>query len=96
VSWDDDDWYPAEMEGPEWVMPAEADCPACPCHTLRVCERKLWHLARPEHEGCPCEAAAIAADTTPATREVTITLGGRHPHRGRGQAPAVGFGAGFS
>ncbi|MFB7475577.1 hypothetical protein [Kitasatospora sp. NPDC056184] len=89
-----DGWYPAELDGPEWVRPAEPDCPDCPCHTLRVCVGKVWHLAWPRHEGCPCEKAAVAADTPPATRQVTVTVGGV-TRTVTAQAPTVGFGAGL-
>jgi len=87
-------WYPQELDGPQWAAPAPPDCPACPCHTLRVCQGRLWHRAQPRHEGCPCEAAAVAADTPPATRQVTITLAGT-TRTLTAQAPATGPGAGL-
>ncbi|MFF2653579.1 hypothetical protein [Streptomyces sp. NPDC058045] len=90
----DDDWYPPHLDGPEWVVPQPADCPNCPCHTARVCQGRLWHRAWPQHRGCPCEAAAVAADTPPATRTLTISLGGI-TRTVTAQAPAVGVGAGF-
>lgn len=52
-------------DGHKWMKPAPDDCPDCPCHTLRVCERKLWmHAKQPMNPDgsifrapCPCEAA---------------------------------------
>ncbi|KJS52150.1 hypothetical protein VM98_33210, partial [Streptomyces rubellomurinus subsp. indigoferus] len=86
--------YPAGREGREWGRRAEPDGPDCPCHTLRVCLGKGWHLARPRHEGCPCEAAAVAAETPTATRQFTITLVGV-TGTVAAQATTVGFGAGL-
>ncbi|MFF0626737.1 hypothetical protein [Streptomyces sp. NPDC004296] len=89
-----DTWFPEAPDGHEWVNPAKADCPHCPCHTVRVCEQKAWHRSIPRHEGCPCEAAAIAADTPPATRTVTIAVAGV-TREVTAEAPTVGIGAGL-
>jgi hypothetical protein len=89
-----DTWFPEAPDGHEWINPAATDCPNCPCHTRRVCEGKAWHRSMSRHEGCPCEKTAIAADTSPATRTVTITVAGVS-RTVTAEAPTVGIGAGM-
>ncbi|MBW1600877.1 hypothetical protein JJV70_01920 [Streptomyces sp. JJ66] len=63
--WIEDASIPAP-DGHYWARPAPDDCPGCPCHTARVCDRRDWTRAsRPTHpdgtpytEPCPCEHTA--------------------------------------
>lgn len=59
----------ASLEAPDghrWERPAPEDCPHCPCHTARVCDRRLWSMATPPTnpdgtaylQPCPCQEAA--------------------------------------
>ncbi|MFD5506811.1 hypothetical protein ACFWIB_03425 [Streptomyces sp. NPDC127051] len=90
----DHGWLPEAPDGHEWVRPRPADCPNCPCHTALVCQGKAWHWSYPRHEGCPCETAAVAADTPPATRTLTLTVADIS-RTVLAQAPTVGIGAGL-
>ena len=71
--------FPEPFE-PEFRLPRSADCPACPCHTRRVCNGFLWHLSEPPTyddgspytKPCPCERAA----SVPEDRTVMIELDG--------------------
>ncbi|MFJ3856166.1 hypothetical protein ACIPRL_08065 [Streptomyces sp. NPDC090085] len=70
---------PEAPDGHAWVRPESTPCPACLCHTERVCTEHDWHRAsRPEYsdgtpytEPCPCEEAAV-----PEPRTLTATLNG--------------------
>lgn len=68
----DDDPFP-EPFGPEYVRPANPDCPNCPCCTAPLCEKGRTNPlggcatyantdARETVRGCPC-----SAETTPGT-----------------------------
>jgi hypothetical protein len=59
----------ASLEAPDghrWVKPAPDDCPKCPCHTARVCDRRDWSNATPPTypdgtaylKPCPCREQA--------------------------------------
>ncbi|MFE7118544.1 hypothetical protein ACFU99_24320 [Streptomyces sp. NPDC057654] len=81
-----DDYPFYEPFGPDYVRPSPANCPHCPCHTLRVCEGFQWHRAeRPVYsdgsaydEPCPCEkAAARPEDRTVLIELDGIPIGGR-------------------
>lgn len=53
-------------EGHRWMRPVPDECPACECHTARVCEAQLWAQASPPTyadgtaylKPCPCRTAA--------------------------------------
>lgn len=68
----DDDGYFYEPFGPVYEPVGMEDCPACPCHTRRVCDGAQWARAipptyadgRPYTEPCPCQLTANSTRRT--------------------------------
>ena len=80
VSYDDEAPFP-EPFGPEYVAPAPAACPHCPCCSARLCETGdcLTMAAAADKEivkDCPCDAARLAIVAARAQALILARAGG--------------------